>query len=93
MAPGEWLCETEWEGTPLEAQVRKDMTQDNGEPYPHGDRRQELVFIGVDLKHHEIQVRILPLSSIITCASPTSRLLVPFLSGGPRRELINIHHV
>merc|ERR1712013_393990 len=56
-AEGPWLCETpsQWEGSTLETEVRKDMTQDNGELYPHGDRRQELVFIGVDLKHQEIQ--------------------------------------
>merc|ERR1712013_137423 len=56
-AEGPWLCETpsQWEGSTLETQVRKDMTQDNGELYPHGDRRQELVFIGVGLKHQEIQ--------------------------------------
>ena len=51
------MCDSRdnWEGTPLEEQIRKDMTQENGEEYPHGDRRQELVFIGVGLKHKEIQ--------------------------------------
>jgi len=56
-AEGPWLCESResWTGTPLEEQVKKDMTQENGEEYPHGDRRQELVLIGVALKHKEIQ--------------------------------------
>ena len=44
-----------WEGTPCESEVLKDMTQENGEQFPHGDRRQELVFIGVGLKHENIQ--------------------------------------
>ena len=29
--------------------------QSNGEEWPHGDRRQELVFIGQSLKHEVIQ--------------------------------------
>ena len=53
------MCETRdlWEGTVQEELVRTDLRQANGEEYPHGDRRQELVFIGVGLKHAAIQVR------------------------------------
>ena len=51
------MCETRhlWEGTLEEELVRKDLRQDNGEEYPYGDRRQEVVFIGVGLKHQAIQ--------------------------------------
>ena len=31
------------------------MTKDNGEEYKYGDRRQEFVFIGIDLNHESIQ--------------------------------------
>lgn len=34
---------------------KKDLNQENGEEYQYGDRRQELVFIGMDLKHTTIQ--------------------------------------
>ena len=52
-----WMCEIRelWEGTPSEHLVRKDMTNKNGEELPYADRRQELVFIGIKLKHEEIQ--------------------------------------
>jgi len=57
---GPWMCEIRelWAGTPQEELVRKDLCQDNGEEHPHGDRRQELVFIGVGLKHENIQVAL-----------------------------------
>jgi len=57
-AEGPWMCEARemWEGTPVEEQVKKDMTQEStGEEYEYGDRRQELVFIGIALKHQVIQ--------------------------------------
>ena len=44
-----------WKGTPAEELILKDMTQENGEQYEFGDRRQELVFIGMGLKHQAIQ--------------------------------------
>ena len=52
-----WMCEIQdiWEGTVSEELIRKDLKQENEDEYPHGDRRQELVFIGIKLKHEEIQ--------------------------------------
>jgi len=53
-----WLVEIRhmWEGRPdLEAQCLKEILQKNGEEWPHGDRCQELVFIGKDLNHEQIQ--------------------------------------
>merc|ERR1719412_2165717 len=44
-----------WKDTPNEPLVLKDMTDQNGEKFPFEDRRQELVFIGVNLKHEAIQ--------------------------------------
>ena len=54
---GPWMCEIRdiWEGTISEELIRKDLQQENGEEYPYGDRRQELVFIGIKLQHKAIQ--------------------------------------
>ena len=54
---GPWMCEIRdiWEGTISEELIRKDLQQENGEEYPYGDRRQELVFIGIKLQHEAIQ--------------------------------------
>ena len=54
---GPWMCEIRelWEGTLQEALVRKDLNQQNGDEFPYGDRRQELVFIGMRLNHEAIQ--------------------------------------
>ena len=52
-----WLCEMRerWAGTPMEPMALKELTQDNGEEWPWGDRCQELVFIGTNLNHEAIQ--------------------------------------
>jgi len=56
-AQGPWMCENaeQWEGTPNEALIYKDMVNVDGVEYPYMDRRQELVFIGHRLKHEAIQ--------------------------------------
>jgi len=57
-AEGPWMCVVPdmWENTPNEELVIKDMTDPKtGEKYPFEDRRQELVFIGVNMKHEAIQ--------------------------------------
>jgi len=54
---GPWMCEMPdmWKGTPSEELVLADMCKENGDEWPHGDRRQELVFIGHNIKHEAIQ--------------------------------------
>ena len=54
---GLWMSETRdmWQGTPSEALVKKDMTDECGKEYQYADRRQELVFIGIELNHKAIQ--------------------------------------
>jgi len=56
-AQGPWLCENpeQWEGTPNESLIYKDMVDESGVEYPYMDRRQELVFIGHKLNHIAIQ--------------------------------------
>jgi len=54
---GHWMieCKETWEGTISEELILKDMTAEDGKVYPFGDRRQELVFIGIKLDHRAIQ--------------------------------------
>ena len=56
-AEGPWMIEDPkmWEGTPAEELIRKDMTKEDGTQYEFGDRRQEMVFIGMGLKHQAMQ--------------------------------------
>merc|ERR1711872_1041776 len=56
-AQGPWMSENpeQWEGTPNEALIYKDMVDSTGKEYPYMDRRQEMVFIGHKLKHLAIQ--------------------------------------
>jgi len=54
---GLWMCENPalWKGTGTEELVLKDMRKESGEDWPFGDRRQELVFIGIKLSIDAIQ--------------------------------------
>ena len=54
---GLWMCENPalWKGTGTEELVLKDMRKESGEEWPFGDRRQELVFIGIKLSIDAIQ--------------------------------------
>jgi len=54
---GLWMCENEalWKGTGTEELVLKDMRDESGKDLPFGDRRQELVFIGINLSIDGIQ--------------------------------------
>ena len=56
-AEGPWMVENPemWQDTPEEELVRKSMIKENGEEYKYGDRRQELIFIGMNLNHELIQ--------------------------------------
>ena len=48
-------CREQWEGEEGEDRILKDITNEQGEEYEYGDRRQELVFIGMNLKYETIQ--------------------------------------
>merc|ERR1739844_558796 len=44
-----------WQNTPSEALIVKDMKNACGKEYKYADRRQEIVFIGQNMKHEVIQ--------------------------------------
>ena len=56
-----WMCEQRerWEDNEEVAKnIRKDLCKPSGEEWEYGDRRQELVFIGQELKHEFIQAEL-----------------------------------
>jgi len=60
-AEDKWMCEDRefWEDNEeVAALVNKDLRKPNGEEWEYGDRRQELVFIGLALKHEFIQTEL-----------------------------------
>jgi len=56
-AESPWMCEIPeiWQNTPSEALIVKDMKNACGKEYKYADRRQEIVFIGQNMKHEVIQ--------------------------------------
>jgi len=56
-AESHWMCEIPWmwKDTPSEPLVLKDIQNSCGEDYKYADRRQEIVFIGQNMKHEVIQ--------------------------------------
>ena len=58
-AESPWMCDMEdmWRHNPEVAEyVSRNMKKPNGEEWEYQDRRQELVFIGQELKHEKIQM-------------------------------------
>ena len=58
-AESPWMCDMEdmWRHNPEVAEyVSRNMKKPNGEEWEYQDRRQELVFIGQELKHDYIQI-------------------------------------
>ena len=56
-----WMCEQRerWEDNEEVAKaIMKDLKKPSGEEWEYGDRRQELVFIGQELRHEFIQAEL-----------------------------------